>query len=206
METRRQHAVHDDIHDLLNGYDIEELRHQTGTIYAIDREFRLRFVNEGWHRFAGENGVADDFVEAWPFGRCVIDAIPEVLRSFYRNAYLDSLISGAVWNHDYECSSPATYRRFHQTIYPLSAGRGLLVVNSIAVEREHDDSRVALSPDPGYADGNGVVHQCCHCRRIKAQVDGERWDWVPAWVERPSRRVSHGLCPICLAHYYPDTL
>jgi hypothetical protein len=44
---------------------------------------------------------------------------PKPLRSFYLTAYRQALATGKVWHHDYECSSPESFRLFHQAFYPL---------------------------------------------------------------------------------------
>lgn len=51
---------------------------------------------------------------------------------------------------------------------------------------------------------NAIVHQCCHCRRIRHPEAPGRWDWVPALVATPSPRTSHTLCAACLDFYYPE--
>jgi hypothetical protein len=73
-----------------------------------------------------------------------------------------------------------------------------------------EHSRVAESAIAGpgapalearYLTGEGLIQQCSNCRRVRA-VEGEVWDWVPAWVERPDPRISHGLCDVCVGFYW----
>lgn len=78
-----------------------------------------------------------------------------------------------------------------------------MVVNSLVVERAHEDS--GLPPlSSMYQDGKGLVVMCSHCRRTRraAQVP-EQWDWVPEYVAMPAANTSHSLCPVCLDYYYP---
>ena len=107
--------------------------------------------------------------------------------------------------HDYECSSDTVYRRYHQIVYPIGGREGLLVVNSLVVERlNHPDRRPARAADElFYVDENGLIYQCAHCRRVKNVREGERWDWVPEWVKRCPECTSHVFCPTCFRHYYP---
>ena len=71
------------------------------------------------------------------------------------------------------------------------------------VERPHDP--VERPPQPtgdAYRDAQGMVHQCCHCRRMSNLAHPGRWDWVPVWVERFPPNTSHTLCGPCFAFYY----
>ena len=43
---------------------------------------------------------------------------------------------------------------------------------------------------------------CAHCRHTRSADDPQRWDWVPQYVAEPRTRISHGICPLCLAYYY----
>lgn len=190
---------------LASAFDLDDLCQQDHTIYALDRDLRLVFMNPAWFRFAHENGAPTAIVEDWDLGRSVLDACPGELRGFYANAYTRVLESDKVWDFDYECSSPEQYRLLHQTVYPLPGGAGLLVVNSPVVTREHDAAeRPARAPDAAaYRNAEGALVQCSHCRRIRRNAEQECWDWVPEWVARVPRVTRHGLCSICLNHYYP---
>ncbi len=191
----------------LAGYRQENLDSHPGAVYALDAQLRLVFVNEGWRRFAAENGGEPAIGERWPLGRSILDALPGRLLAFYRDAYLRCLERGEPWEHDYECSSADRHRLFHQTVRPLSGGDGLLVVNALRVEEPHAAPGAEPAADGiPYADRHGIVHQCCHCRRIRAHDDPDRWDWVPRWVAAPPARTSHGLCKVCLDHYYPGVV
>lgn len=89
---------------------------------------------------------------------------------------------------------------------PNSSGRGLIVVNSITVERPYgDQDRGDGSGDGGvYADSEGMVTMCCHCRKTLRANQLAVWDWVPVYVKSPPTQVSHGLCSICVNLHYPD--
>lgn len=51
-------------------------------------------------------------------------------------------------------------------------------------------------------DATGLVTQCMHCRRVRAPVEPERWDFVPAFVAQAPEPVSHGMCGPCFEVYY----
>ncbi len=51
---------------------------------------------------------------------------------------------------------------------------------------------------------DGLIIQCCHCRKVQNQVVPDTWDWVPELVAERHLNVSHSFCQNCFAHYYPD--
>lgn len=186
---------------LLRDYDLDRLDRHDGAIYAVSDDWRLRYFNEGWSRFALANGGEPRLSQAYPLGAPIFDAFaPSLLREFFEFHYLQCLRDGRMWGHDYECSSASTYRRFRMLVYPLER-RGVMVVNAMMVERPHarHETPAHLA---SYRDAAGLVHQCAHCRRTRSELNHENWDWVPAWVEHMPPRCSHGLCPTCLVFYY----
>lgn len=190
---------------LLVSFGEDALAEHEGTIYGLWPDLTLAYFNPAWFRFAAENNGEPAISTQWGLGRSVLDAICEELQALYRNAYRDCLSSRAAWNQDYECSSGRIFRRFRMTAYPLADGQGLLVVNSLIAEQPHDsDARPPrVAEDRRYRDERGIVVQCAWCRRIRHPRRAARWDWVPAWVDRPPSATSHGICEPCYGHYFP---
>jgi PAS domain-containing protein len=190
--------------NLLAGFEAATLDGDANVVYALDSQLRLAYVNPAWHRFARENGAASCISQHYRAGTPVLDAIAGPLRDFYAEAWRRALEGGAVWQHDYECSSADRYRVFHQTVYPLRGRGGLVVVNSLVVDNPMAlEERAAAWPVlPVYRNADGLITQCSHCRRVQRADDSPRWDWVPAWVSDPLPETSHGLCPFCYDYYY----
>ena len=186
-------------------FDLTELDTHGGPIYGVTADFRLGYLNETWFRFAAANGGEPRISNEWRLGRSVLDCIPDVLRPFYDEGYRYCLASGRAWQHEYECSSATNYRRFHQRVIALDDGVGLLMFNSLVVERAHDP--VERPPRPPavatYTNRDGLIIQCSTCRRVKFPDEADRWDWVPEWVRDFPRHTSHGLCTPCFRHQYP---
>ncbi len=199
-------ACRDEFAERLAGFDRTELDAHTGSIYALDLEFRLAYHNEAYLRFAEDNGARRTIEKYWGLGCQWLDVLPACLAGFYRTALERCLRDQQVWEHEYECSSAENFRRFHQRVYPLRNRCGLLIVNSVLVDAPHDPLvRRSHPPDTGmYADEGGIVHQCAHCRRVECPAEANRWDWIPAWLAKAPTPVSHGLCPVCLDYYYPE--
>jgi hypothetical protein len=89
-------------------------------------------------------------------------------------------------------------------VYSLPEHAGLIVTNSLVVERAHDpDNREPhLGLVSTYVQGNGLIIQCAHCRRIQRPGAPDSWDWVPVWVESCPRNLGHGLCRPCFEYHY----
>ncbi len=191
---------------LLGGYDIVGLRAHAGVIYGLWPDFRLAYLNPAWFQFALANGGEPRISRDWRLGASILDAMTSPVREFYAAKYRNALRTYGVWSHEYECSSDTIYRWLHQMAYPLGRGEGLLIVNSVRIERPHDphERPARRAADAVYRDHNGLTHQCAHCRRVKNLLEVERWDWVPEWVKTAPRAATHTLCPLCFAHYYPS--
>jgi hypothetical protein len=189
---------------LLQPFSVESLDRDGASIFGLWPDFTLACFNEGWRRFAAENGGVQQ-IARWGLGRSVLDAVSGSLRAFYAAAYRECLNRRSPWEHAYECSSPDRYRQFHLTAYPLGERQGLLVVNSLSIEAPHDplERRPHQPVESMYRDARGLLHQCSHCRRVRRAVGEQAWDWVPQWVRQCPSGTSHGLCPICLSYYYP---
>jgi len=189
-------------------FDLDELEAHAESVYAIDRRGTLLYVNTAWHRFARDNLGAPAVPVTWSVGANFFDAIPEPLKTFYRELFARAPRFGESLepaSFCYECSSAERFRRYNMLVYSLpddDAGEpaGHLVLNSLLEERPHD-----RDPHPPqrehYLDPHGIVHQCAHCRRVNNQ--GYRHSGrVPGWVEAPPRNASHGLCPVCFDYFF----
>lgn len=185
------------------GIPLEKLENDPAIIFALDRNLRLIFCNASWARFARENDG-----EAWlaehALGKNIMDVVAQPLQPFYQRAYASARETAEPWEHQYECSSPEKYRAFQMRILPLPTTRGFLIVNSLAVEREHGTGLLEHLPAAAtYESEAGLITMCSHCRRT-VRVDGSKtWDWVPEHL-RLRGKVSHGLCIPCYSYFYPD--
>lgn len=172
-------------------------------VYVLDAKLSIAACNRAWDNFAAANGgvgiSAADVV-----GQPVFDFIPPVLVAFYQQKY-DAARRTGVWvGFDYDCSSPATYRQFHMALQTLENG-AIVVVNSLRPHRISPFARdKAAEPASVYFSSDGVITMCAHCRRTQHPQFSEVWEWVPQFVSHPGDKVSHGLCPRCLAQHYPE--
>lgn len=181
------------------GIDMDSLQESGNCLYVLDADLVITYVNPVYLKFAEENGGID-VPTRWAVGCKVLDAISGPLREFYEEFFRTCMENKQVTNHDYECSSADEYRLFRMHVFPLGEDQGLLLDHSLVTSKKHD--RPPHNFDQAlYTDAHGIVHQCGHCRRVQ-NLKTSAWDWCPDTLGR--LKISHGLCPSCLDHYYPD--
>jgi hypothetical protein len=170
------------------------------TAYLVSADLRLVHTNLGWIRFALAND-GEEMVPRWGLGTSVIDAIPSGLRELYRTRFEGVLASGADWVLDYECSSAEHYRQFRMTASRIDHAH-LMVSHAVLELRDH--SRVSHPPDDALYRRDGLIDMCAYCRRVSAKtLETPRWDWVADYVANPPPNLTHGICPLCVDHYFP---
>jgi hypothetical protein len=179
-------------------FSVEALETDGSTVVVIDREYAIRWVNSAWHRFAFDND-GSDIPERYGHGSSYLDGIAPPLRGFYETAFAAAMAKKGVFEHTYECSSPAVFRLFLVRALPCGP-EGLLLEHSRVVERPHGGVPSELPP-ASYARADGTILQCGNCRRVR-RAQGDSWDWVPEWTKAPPRHTSHGLCAPCSAFYW----
>ena len=184
-------------------FDLGTLERERASVCAVSDDLRIRYVNRAWRTFARDNGARGD-EERWGVGANLLEATPEVLRRFYVLLFDRARDEGTVLRHEYECSSPEVERRFVMHVYPCQE-RALVLVHTLSREVPHPQSGPGVTAiDALYRTRDGLLAQCSHCRRFKRKESAARWEWVPAMVADPPRRISHGLCRPCAQYYYPD--
>jgi hypothetical protein len=177
------------------------LENDPAVVYFLDSNLRIIHCNLAWNRFALQNG-GSHLLREMVWGRAVMDSVPVPLKAFYAAAYDRVLSFQQPWECTYECSSAAVYRAFRMGVYPDPDDSGLVVVNSLTVERPHGSERPPATLTADYTSEHGIITMCCHCRRTQRTGQEEIWDWVPSFVESLPPFVSHGICPVCLNLFY----
>src|SRR3954466_3672761 len=89
-----------------------------------------------------------------PYKMCVLDVIPEPLKSRYRAAYLNVFATRRQWVHECECSSSTVYRLFQMTALQRPEDNFILVANFLLEQRPHGDERPVMPPDPAAYEGS----------------------------------------------------
>jgi hypothetical protein len=177
------------------------LKAATAVSYVLDSNLRFVYCSPAWDKFAQENGAPELAGDA-VIGSQLFPVIPDVLRRFYTRMFDEVQRSGLVWQHVYECSSPQRFRKFRMRVHLLNSS-WLMVSNALLVEEAH--RREASAHDAAYRNDGGLIIMCAHCRCSQRTDEPGHWDFVPAYLEVQSLSlgVSHGICPVCRAYFYP---
>ncbi len=165
--------------------------------YAIDEHDRLVKVDQGYYRFAEENGWAE---AGTSLGRSLWDYVAgEEMRKLQR--MLVRRIRDEVGSVElpFRCDGPEVRREMDIRIVARPGGRAVLFSARLRSEEEREEPQPLL--DPAAPRGEEVLAMCGWCDRF--EVEGE---WVE--VEEAARRLelfarpelpalSHGICPNC---------
>lgn len=171
-------------------------------ICLVDTDLSISYCNPAWDRFALQN-EGQNALSTLVVNRNLREFIPEPLRRFYDDVFARAR-SGRV-SFDYECSSPELYRSFRMQVMLLKQYGGYAIINSLRLEHACPGGEVAFKPESfAYETAAGFIVMYCHCRRTRRHEGENVWDWVPEHLKRPPFTVSHGICPICAAYFYPD--
>jgi hypothetical protein len=165
--------------------------------YAIDGEDRLIKVDEGYYRFAEENGWRE---AGTSLGRSLWDYVAgHEMRKLQR--LLVRRVRDQVGDVElpFRCDGPGVRREMDIRIVARPGGRVVLFSARLRSEEERDAPQPLLDPEAPRSDER--LEMCGWCDRF--QVDGE---WVEVEVaaqrlELFNRRelpaVSHAICPDC---------
>lgn len=189
---------------LLAGIDFETMENSSHTIFGLSKDLKLIYFNQAWFEFAKQNNGEPNISLLYPIGASFENGISGEIKTFYIENYIKVLSDLKVWKHEYECSSPELYRLYCQDVYPLKNGEGIIVINSLKVEIPHDkkDKNKSVLAIKKYVNYNGFITQCTNCRKTQRPNEPENWDWIPNFVSKPPKNVSHSICSICYDYFW----
>lgn len=181
---------------------VEALDLEPDTIYALDAELRVCFVNPGWAAFAaGNEGLA--FLARPIVGLPLEAAVGPDLWPFYAPLLRAALESGVGFTHDYPCDSPTTTRVFRMRVNVVDAPAGrFLVVHNDPIRIGPAAAAPVEVRAEDFTEADGMMRMCAHCRRSRRR--DQKWVWVPEYLNAPPAVVSHTLCASCLELHYPE--
>jgi hypothetical protein len=165
--------------------------------YAIDQDDHLVKVDEGYHRFARENGWERS---GESLGRSLWDFVAgDELKKLQR--MLLRRIRGEVRQVELpvRCDGPDVRREMEIKIAAGSAGRVVLFSARMRSEEQRPQPQPLLSPDA--TRGEETLTMCGWCDRF---LVGEEWVEVEEAAARLGLfqltelpQISHGICPDC---------
>lgn len=165
--------------------------------YAIDEHDHLIRLDNGYYRFAEENGWEE---AGTSLGRSLWDYVAgDEMRKLQR--LLVRRIRDGVGNVElpFRCDGPGVRREMNIRIVARPGGRVVLFSARLRSEEARDLPQLLL--DPEAPRGEETLKMCGWCDRF--EVDGE---WVEVeeaakrldlfkWPELPA--IDHGICPDC---------
>ncbi len=165
--------------------------------YAIDDEDRLVKVDEGFYRFAEENGwdeVGDSL------GRSLWDFVAgEELKKLQRMLLRRLRSEVRSIELPFRCDSPEMRREMMVRIVAHTSGRAVLFAAFMLSEEERDVPQPMLNPNSPR--NHETLTMCGWCDRFL--VDGE-WVEIEVAVERLGLfqqaelpKIDHDICPDC---------
>ncbi len=172
--------------------------------YGIDSDDLLVRVGGDWDAFSSGND-APDLTESAVLGTSIWDhVIGAETRQLYQTLFRNVRRIGAVAEVPFRCDAPTRRRFMELEIVPLAEDG--LDLNSRLIREELRDSVPLL--DLRLTRGRDVLVVCSWCRRV-SMPEGR---WVEAeealaelrLFEMPLPRLSHGVCPDCLATMKSD--
>ncbi len=192
-------GIPDDVRVALSeAFDVHSLVVSASHVVVVASDGTLLWANESWYAFGRANGAPLPSIS--PGTNYFHSAPPGDVRVWLERATAAVLAQNVVFEENYDCSSPTRARAFRMRIFPVPR-IGLLFEHTLSRERAHGRRMGSPNEDP-YRTKFGVILTCSNCRRFRRRrLDA--WDWIPAWLDSPPSAVSHGLCPVCAAYYYP---
>lgn len=178
---------------------IHELAASPDAAVLLDLEGTILFTNDGWERFARTTGAFCDLA----VGARLADGIAgEVPRRVFQELVRRVVDPGATAiTITSECNGPDVARLVTTQLTPVLAGSeaiGLAMVVKIVRElRAAEVYQVVEGTADDYRGGEGVLEQCCCCRRSRRPSEPAEWDFVPALVAAPPEDTTYSYCPLC---------
>ena len=123
------------------------------TVYAVDLDGRVTFVNRAWSRFAGANGAPELADERAVTGLSIWEAMSDVAPRTRIESAMAMLRAGhaTTLTWEFPCSSPAEERIFLMQISPLVDGHAVtgFVFSTVDITPSHRSREVLI--DTGMA-------------------------------------------------------
>ena len=165
--------------------------------YELDDQLRLTAVDEGWTRFAIENG-APDLAPPAPLGKRVLDAISDpTTRLLYNELYQLAARTGKPITVPIRCDSPQLRRQLDLIITPIASG---FRVESVLRWATPNVGGELLDPSVP-RDSDELLRLCSWCKRMQVDQEWHELDEAARRLrlfEHPELPLlTHGMCERC---------
>lgn len=161
--------------------------------YELDDAFRIVRVDDGWSRFAIENG-APELLPPAPIGRSVFSYIADrTTAMLYERLFQRVLATDTPARIPIRCDAPALRRFLEIEVAPLPSP-GLCLTTTIV--RTEPRAPVPLLLDSAAAD---ALRMCTFCKRVETDAV---WAEVETFVSH--RRIFEDPAPAAVTHAVCD--
>jgi hypothetical protein len=188
---------------------LRQLSAATEPACLLDANGIFLFVNEAWERHALAHGAPGCLASALVGTRWLDHVQGDEVRALHA-ALLERALrqrgprATAVVQVS-ESNGPARAALLSTRLEPVLHGgeaAGVKLVHTLVRERPIEEVYdVVRAPPDGYRDAAGALTACSCCRRLRHPADAERWDFLPALLERPVA-AEQALCPLCRELHY----
>jgi hypothetical protein len=113
-------------------------------IFVLDKELTIRGYNAAYFQFAEHNSQVA-VQQHLGIGGSFLKSLTEQLSKKLDNLFTQCLSKQETFSHNYECSSPKTFRKYRQTDYPLKNQQGFLVTNHCFISSEFEQKSANIS-------------------------------------------------------------
>ncbi len=164
--------------------------------YAIDEQDRLVRVDDGYYRFARENGWTGADAS---LGRSLWDFVSgEQLKALQRILLRRVRDDKIVAELPFRCDGPEVRRELDIRITPTPSGRAVLFETRVLAEEPREYQPLL---DPEAERGEELVEMCGWCDRFRVEGEwvevGEAAARLQLFRRSELPAISHNICPEC---------
>lgn len=164
--------------------------------YAIDEQDRVVRANDGYYRFADENGWTGADAS---LGRSLWDFVSgEQLKTLLRILVRRVRSTGTIVELPFRCDGPGVRRELDIRIAPTPSGRAVLFETRVRAEEPREFQPLL---DPEAERGEEMIEMCGWCDRFLVEEEWVEVEEAAARLQLFKRSelpaISHNICPEC---------
>ncbi len=165
------------------------------SVYWLDADDRVEWVDDRWRAFANENDAPNlpgrvVGTSLWPY--IAGNEIAQIYRALFARVR-----EGRTLHVPYRCDAPRRIREFELELAPRGAA-GIACTTRVIAERDRTPMWLIDAHAPR---GNELLAMCSWCKRVHLDEWVEPEDAVRRlglFAGGSVPRITHGACPVCV--------